>query len=192
MVKVNIKNEVIHTNAKNNNPSDISVGGVALRGEKGEKGERGERGPQGEQGPRGLDGRQGEDGKPFTYDMFTPEQLEALRGPQGIQGPKGESITGPQGPKGDRGPQGPQGESIVGPQGPKGEKGDPGTIDEQTQAQIVRDVLAEVPDWAKEKTKPSYSAAEVHALPDTTEIPTDSHINDLINSALGVIENGSY
>lgn len=26
----------------------------------------------------------------------------------------------------------------------------------------------------------------------TTDIPTDAHINDLINTALGVIENGSY
>ena len=34
-------------------------------------------------------------GKPFTYDDFTPEQLEALQGPQGPQG-----IQGVQGPRG--------------------------------------------------------------------------------------------
>jgi hypothetical protein len=38
----------------------------------------------------------GEDGKPFTYDMFTPEQLAALTGPQGPQGPAG--------PQGEQGP----------------------------------------------------------------------------------------
>lgn len=30
-----------------------------------------------------------------------------------------------------------------------------------------------VPDWAKQPTKPSYTASEVHALPDDTEIPPD-------------------
>lgn len=37
-----------------------------------------------------LIGLQGEKGEPFTYEDFTPEQLEALRGPQGIQGIQGE------------------------------------------------------------------------------------------------------
>lgn len=58
--------------------------------------------PQGEPGP------QGEKGKPFTYEDFTAEQLDALRGPRGERGAKGE--VGP-----------------AGPQGPKGEKGDTGT-----------------------------------------------------------------
>lgn len=52
----------------------------------------------------------GEKGDPFTYNDFTPEQLEALRGPAGSVGPQG--------------PQGPQGEQ--GQQGEKGEKGDTG------------------------------------------------------------------
>jgi hypothetical protein len=38
------------------------------------------KGPKGDQGPQG---------KPFTYEDFTPQQLEALRGPQGIQGVEG-------------------------------------------------------------------------------------------------------
>jgi hypothetical protein len=58
----------------------------------GPQGERGEQGPAGE---NGIDGKDGADGKDFTYDMFTPEQLEALRGPQGEQG-----IQGPEGPAG--------------------------------------------------------------------------------------------
>lgn len=81
-----------------------------------------------------------------------------------------------------------------------------------------------VPAWAKQPTKPEYTADEVGALPDateipvvptkvsafendkgyltehqslegyakTTDIPTDAHINQLINTALGVIENGTY
>ncbi len=44
-------------------------------------------------GPAGADGKDGKDGAPFTYDMFTKEQLESLRGPKGD--------TGEQGPKGD-------------------------------------------------------------------------------------------
>lgn len=79
-----------------------------------------------------------------------------------------------------------------------------------------------VHNWAKQPQKPTYTAAEVGALPDTTkipdalpnpfalnfkgavsatydgrtpvtvEIPSDAHINSLINAALGVIENGTY
>lgn len=38
------------------------------------------KGPQGNPGPQG---------KPFTYNDFTPDQLNDLKGPQGIQGPPG-------------------------------------------------------------------------------------------------------
>ena len=107
------------------------------QGEKGEQGEQGIQGPQGEtgeQGPKGdkgdpgVQGEKGDTGAAFTYDMFTPEQLEALRGPQGIQGPKGDTgEQGPQGNKGEDGIQGPQGEpGPQGEQGIQGEKGDPG------------------------------------------------------------------
>ena len=47
-------------------------------------------GPQGNTGLQGPKGEPGKDGKPFTYDMFTPEQLNALKGPQGPQGPAGQ------------------------------------------------------------------------------------------------------
>ena len=80
------------------------------------------------EGPQGLQGEPGQDGKDFTYDMFTPEQLEALKGPAGEQGPQGEKgaqgekgVEGPQGPQGERGPEGPQGEQGI--QGPQGEQG---------------------------------------------------------------------
>lgn len=97
---------------------------VKLQGPKGEPGEQGPPGPPGEPGRNGIDGLNGErglqgppgppgapgkdgvngnpgpkgepgkDGKPFTYDMFTAEQLENLKGPRGEQGPPGPPGTG--------------------------------------------------------------------------------------------------
>lgn len=70
---------------------------VKLQGPKGEPGEQGPPGPPGEPGRNGIDGLKGEpgkDGKPFTYDMFTQEQLENLKGPRGEQGPPGPPGTG--------------------------------------------------------------------------------------------------
>lgn len=97
---------------------------VKLQGPKGEPGEQGPPGPPGppgEPGRNGIDGEQGlqgiqgppgppgkdgvngdpgpkgepgKDGKPFTYDMFTQEQLESLKGPRGEQGPPGPPGTG--------------------------------------------------------------------------------------------------
>ncbi len=88
-------------------------------------------------GPQGPAGADGQDGAAFTYDMFTAEQLEALRGPQGVAGPQGlqgeigpagaDGAQGIQGPQGEMGPQGPQGEM-----GPQGEKGADGTFDAET------------------------------------------------------------
>lgn len=165
----------------------LDAKGIAIKGDPGR---------DGADGRDGRDGRDGADGKDFKYEDFTPEQLEALRGPEGQRGPAGESIKGD---KGDpfrysdftqaqlealRGPQGPQGQP-----GPKGE---PGTISEETQAVIVAEVLGNIPEWSKSPIKPSYTASEVGALPNTTVIPTDSHINELINTALGGIENGTY
>ena len=116
-------------------------GETGLTGPRGLKGETGPQGPEGPQGPIGPQGPQGAkgdmgpagpQGDAFTYEDFTPEQLEALTGPQGPKGDTGE--TGPQGPPGAdgkdgadgaqglRGPQGP-----TGPQGPQGEPGEDGT-----------------------------------------------------------------
>ena len=63
-------------------------------GRNGIDGLNGEQGLQGIQGPPGPPGAPGKDGKPFTYDMFTSEQLEALKGPRGEQGPPGPPGTG--------------------------------------------------------------------------------------------------
>ena len=76
------------------------------RGEPGLQGPPGPPGPPGEPGKNGVDGVNGErgiqgppgppgkDGKPFTYDMFTSEQLVALKGPKGDPGPPGPPGTG--------------------------------------------------------------------------------------------------
>lgn len=80
-------------------------------------------------------------GAPFTYEMFTADQLEALRGPTGLVGP-----VGPKGDKGDpfmysdftaaqlealRGPQG-----YTGATGAKGDKGDPFVYSDFTAEQL--------------------------------------------------------
>ena len=82
---------------------------IKLQGPKGEPGEQGPPGPpgpkgepgkngidglNGEQGLQGIQGPPGKDGKPFTYDMFTQEQLENLKGPRGEQGSPGPPGTG--------------------------------------------------------------------------------------------------
>ena len=80
-------------------------------------------------------------------------------------------VPGPQGPKGDTGEPGPQ-----------GPKGDTGEVDEAAVQQIVSQYLDEnppsvtesdptVPAWAKQPNKPTYTAEEVHALPDTYTPP---------------------
>ena len=86
------------------------------QGPQGPQGIQGPQGPKGDKGEKGDAGEKGAAGAPFTYDMFTEEQLAALTGPVGPQGPQGAT--------GERGEQGPQG--IQGIQGPQGEKGDTG------------------------------------------------------------------
>lgn len=95
------------------------------------------KGPQGETGPQG---------EAFTYDMFSPEQLEALRGPIGETGPQGEKgdaftyadftqeqLAALQGPKGDKGEKGEKGDKgDRGEQGPQGIQGEPGKDGEVT------------------------------------------------------------
>lgn len=112
-------------------------GDTGVQGPAGPQGPTGPRGEKGEVGPEGPQGAKGEKGDPFTYEDFTPEQLQGLQGPKGDKGEKGDAFTyddfteeqlqaltgpqGPQGPQGSIGLQGPQGE-----QGEKGEKGDTG------------------------------------------------------------------
>lgn len=114
---------------------------IKLQGQKGDPGPQGPPGPpgpQGEPGKNGIDGKQGlqglpgKDGKPFTYDMFTSEQLAALKGPQGDVGQQG--LPGTKGEPGTPGERGADGER--GPMGPPGPKGEPFKYSDFTQEQL--------------------------------------------------------
>lgn len=52
---------------------------IILKGQDGKDGVDGKIGPQGPQGIQGLQGPKGDKGDPFTYEDFTPEQLEDLK-----------------------------------------------------------------------------------------------------------------
>ena len=117
-------------------------GDQGLPGKKGDKGDKGDTGTpgqdgytpikgvdyfDGEKGEPGKDGQDGKDGKDFTYDMFTEEQLAALKGEKGEKGDQGEV-----GPKGDQGEPGADGYTPIKGvdyfDGAKGEKGDQGEV----------------------------------------------------------------
>ena len=76
-------------------------------GEPGRNGVDGTNGEQGLQGIQGPPGPPGKDGKSFTYDMFTSEQLLALKGPKGepfkYSDFTQEQLNALKGPKGDKG-----------------------------------------------------------------------------------------
>lgn len=154
---------------------------VKLQGPKGETGEQGPPGPPGEPGRNGIDGLNGErglqgppgppgapgkdgvngdpgpkgepgkDGKPFTYDMFTQEQLENLKGPRGEQGPPGpkgepfkysdftqDQLNALKGPKGDKGEPFKYSDFTAEQlQALRGPKGDPGSGGGQVTSQPV-------------------------------------------------------
>lgn len=100
-------------------PGEPGRNGIdGLKGEQGLQGIQGPPGPPGapgRDGVNGLKGDPGKDGKPFTYDMFTAEQLEALKGPKGDKGEPfkysdftAEQLLALRGPKGDTGSGGGQ------------------------------------------------------------------------------------
>lgn len=142
-------------------PGEPGRNGIdGLNGERGLQGPPGPPGAPGKDGVNGLNGdpgpkgEPGKDGKPFTYDMFTQEQLESLKGPRGEQGP-----PGPPGPKGEpfkysdftqdqlnalKGPKGDKGEpfrysdfTAEQLQALRGPKGDPGSGGGQVTSQPV-------------------------------------------------------
>lgn len=113
-------------------------------GEPGRNGIDGINGEQGLQGIQGPPGAPGKDGKSFTYDMFTQEQLVALKGPKGDPGTPGE--RGADGERGQQGVPGPKGEAfkysdftaeqLASLKGPKGDKGEPFRYSDFTQEQL--------------------------------------------------------
>lgn len=176
---------------------DVSVGPQGPKGDKGDKGDPGPQGPQGEVGPQGPQGPQGAQGAQGPEGPRGPKGdtgATGEAGPAGPQGPQGE--TGPQGPKGDPGEQGPKGDTgdtgpqgPAGPQGEQGPKGDPGAT--YTLPIASSSQLGGVQPVAKtEAMTQSVGVDEAGAL--WTAIVTDDHINSLIDTKLGVIENGSY
>ena len=139
---------------------------IKLQGPKGEPGEQGPPGPpgppgepgrngndgeQGLQGIQGIQGPPGKDGKPFTYDMFTQEQLENLKGPRGEQGPPGpkgepfkysdftqDQLNALKGPKGDKGEPFKYSDFTAEQlQALRGPKGDPGSGGGQVTSQPI-------------------------------------------------------
>ena len=84
------------------------------------------KGADGRPGPAGRDGKDGapgRDGKPFTYDIFTPQQLATLVGPAGANGKDGfNGIDGINGKDGRNGVDG-----INGKDGTNGRDGINGT-----------------------------------------------------------------
>lgn len=69
-------------------------------------------------------------GKPFTYEDFTPEQLEGLKGDKGDPGEKGEK--GEKGDKGDKGDTGATG--AAGKDGADGQDGTSVTVSKVTES----------------------------------------------------------
>ena len=90
-------------------------------------------------GPKGDIGLTGPQGEPFKYEDFTPEQLEALK-VKGDKGDKGDAFT-----YADFTPE--QLEALKGPAPVRG-------VDywtESDKTEIVNDVLAQIPNYNKEK-----------------------------------------
>lgn len=139
-------------------------------------GKDGKDGKDGEDGSIGPVGPKGEDGFSPRVSTISLEGGVALNiidkdgshlfrvyngkdGNKGDKGDKGEKgDTGNKGEKGDKGDKG-----DPGPQGPVGPKGEDGVLVETDPT---------VPSWAKQPTKPSYTAQEVGAIPDTTKVVT--------------------
>ena len=133
----------------------------------GPQGPIGPMGPQGEIGPQGIQGPIGETG---------PQGEPGIQGETGPQGPQGK--TGEKGAQGEQGPQGPQG--IQGPIGPQGEPGQNYILTEADKSEIAGMVVVDTSTFA--------TMAQVEAK----GYQTEANVNALINTALGVIENGTY
>ena len=179
-------------------------------GPQGPKGETGATGPQGERGPKGEQGIQGPAGPqgPAGNDGYTPVKgVDYFDGAKGDKGDKGDTgATGPQGLKGDTGPQGPKGDT--GATGPAGASGADGKTAYQyaveggytgTEAEFAAKMAEEMPDTLPNPNALTFTGSVTGSYdgtaPMTVKIPsavTDDHINSLIDTKLGVIENGSY
>lgn len=130
----------------------------------------------------------GPKGEPFTYDDFTPEQLEALTGPQGATFTPSVSSDGVISWTNDRGKENPSSVSVRGPQGIQGETGPSGfspviavssivgghqvsiTDASGTQSFDVMDGVGDVQSVNNKTGAVVLTAEDVGALPSDTEV----------------------
>lgn len=126
-----------------------------------------------EQGIFNANGTSGEDGGYYAPAVDDDGNLSWTASKTGMPDVPGTNIKGPQGATGATGPQGPQGiQGETGPQGPAGADG--------------KSAYAYAVEGGYTGTESEF-AAKLAA-----DIPSDDHINSLIDTKLGVIENGSY
>lgn len=188
----------------------LDAKGIAIKGDPGR---------DGADGRDGRDGVDGKDGKPFTYDMFTPEQLE------GLKGPAGENYTITEADYraiAEMVPTEGMTYYIVTFNG-SAFTHDGATLTFDQLKTLCLDtshfVYAQysnrlyIPQYISNNNiffQASYIDSDVpqihrisinnvnqvsqynYNLAKTSDVPTDEHINDLINTALGVVENGTY
>lgn len=160
-------------------PVDITLpaGPQGPQGPRGEQGFQGERGPEGPQGPQGAQGVPGNDGDPgadgghYTPVVTQPAedtlQIAFVPSKAGMPAVEPVQVTLPTPDSGG---------NVAYDEAQELTDEQKAQARNNIGAQSVGNYLTEVPDgYAK-----------------TVDIPTDDHINSLINTALGVIENGTY
>ena len=140
---------------------------------------------------KGDTGPKGDTGDAFTYDDFTPEQLEALKGETGATGPAGpkgdtgdKGDTGQTGRKGDKGETGATGEK--GEQGPKGDTGDTGATGDTGPAGPIGDTGA---SGTSVTIKGSYNTYQELITAHPTGNPGDAYI---VNGSLYVWDDNAW
>ena len=120
----------------------------------------------------------------FSESVLTFDPKFEKIGPPGPAGPKGD--------KGDPGPAGPKGDAgDPGPAGPKGDKGDPGPQGPKGDTGATG-----APGYTPVKGTDYFTEVDKQEIAEAAaalvEVPSDEHINILIDEKIGAIENGSY
>ena len=148
----------------------------------------------------GGTGGSGEDGGYYAPAVDAEGNLTWAASKTGMPDVPGTNIKGPKGDTGDTGPTGPAG--TTGPQGPAGPAGAQGPAGTAGADGAQGPAGADGKDGADGADgKSAYAYAQEGGFTGTeaefaaklaAEIPSDDHINELIDTKLGVIENGAY
>ncbi|MBR5823788.1 MAG: collagen-like protein [Paludibacteraceae bacterium] len=102
-------------------------------------------------------------------------------------------IKGQDGKDGEMGPAGPQGEpGKDGAQGPAGKDGTDGKTPVKGVDYFTEADIQEIASRVEPQDVDLSEYAKKSEIPDTSGFTTEEDVNALINTALGVIENGSY